>query len=63
MTVTQIVASISEAMKLQPLGTTVVVCNLLVLGMVYLGVQKQAERSQQIIETLITQCGPKESTP
>jgi hypothetical protein len=57
-TIKTISTSIVEGLKAQPVPTIVVVLNLAVLGLVYLGVQKQADRHVHYIDKLIERCLP-----
>jgi hypothetical protein len=53
-----VATSIVDGLKAQPVPTIVVVLNLAVLSLVYLGVQKQADRHVHYIDKLIERCLP-----
>lgn len=58
-TVNTIATSIVEGLKASPVPTVVITLNLAVLLMVYLGVQKQADRHVHHIDQLMERCLPK----
>jgi hypothetical protein len=58
-TVKTVATSIVDGLKASPVPTIVVVLNLAVLALVYMGVQKQADRHVHHIDTLMERCLPK----
>lgn len=58
-TLAKVAASIADAIKVQPLATTIVVLNLLVLSLVYFGVQRNLDRYERQFHSLLAQCAPK----
>lgn len=57
-TIKTVAGSIVEGLKAQPIPTIVVVLNLAVLGLVYLGTQNAANRYERHLDKLMERCLP-----